>query len=500
MHANELPTPPAESLAHHRAYLRARLRGLGVAEANLDDAVQDVFEVLVRRIRDYDSRFSLRQWMAGVARKVARRHREHERRAPLMIDEARLPAATPDPEHAAARGEGLALLRRFLAGLDADRWAVFVLSEIEGLRGTEIAAELDLNLSTVYARLRAARHAFEAAAAAQRGPGRAWLEALLVGPSALFRRRGGAAFTTPLALGALLSVGLGVGLGARACHEPPPGAAQPRGAAPATVPSPPAASAGVARRAVDPARLLPARPGRGDEPPVADADGWFAGSSGSSEGPGAWSHRHVYKLAGAELMVRVEYHNDDDVPIQAVGWLDLDGLALVDGELDWPIDLAVDEDRAMHWRLRATRAGVVRAALGHGWTRDGEVHALHSFVHEGGALRPCRAHECARVIAAHEHTPGPRILVELRNDCDRALEIFEVPPGADLPPRDAPRHRLAAGERRDVEIDATMQLMHRDRHDEFGGSIAADTAGARFRFFGADCSSRSVDTPTPPRG
>jgi len=63
-----LPAPPVDGLARHQDYLRARLRGLGVSGANLDDAVQDVFEVLIRRIGDYDSRFSLRQWMAGVAR------------------------------------------------------------------------------------------------------------------------------------------------------------------------------------------------------------------------------------------------------------------------------------------------------------------------------------------------------------------------------------------------------------------------------------------------
>ncbi|MFY0533998.1 RNA polymerase sigma factor [Nannocystis pusilla] len=82
-------TPPSrpidllsEACARHEVYLRGRLRGLGVPEAGLDDAVQDVFEVLVRRIGAYDRRFSLRQWMAGVARKIARRHRERAQRAP----------------------------------------------------------------------------------------------------------------------------------------------------------------------------------------------------------------------------------------------------------------------------------------------------------------------------------------------------------------------------------------------------------------------------------
>lgn len=69
------PSPANETLkaacAQHERYLRGRLRGLGVSEAAFDDAVQDVFEVLVRRIGCYDSRYTLRQWMAGVARSLS---------------------------------------------------------------------------------------------------------------------------------------------------------------------------------------------------------------------------------------------------------------------------------------------------------------------------------------------------------------------------------------------------------------------------------------------
>lgn len=494
-----LPVAPAEGLARHHAYLRARLRGLGVAEAQLDDAVQDVYEVLVRRIGDYDSRFSLRQWMAGVARKVARRHREHERRAPLAIDEARLHASTIDPEHAAARQEGLEVLRRFLAGLDADRWAVFVLSEIEGLRGTEIAAELDVNLSTVYARLRTARQAFEAAAAVQRGSGRSWLGALLVGPSSLFRRSGSAAFTTPLALCAVATVGLGMTMGLRACAPPDPAAEVVQQAqTPTSKPSgTPIASAGIVGGAVDPARLVPASTGaRGA--PVADAEGWFPGGSGLSEGPGAWSTRLSYKLEGPELVIRVEYGNEGEVPVHTFGWIDqdsLDGLEVVGSAADRPIDLAVDEDRAMLWRLRATRAGVVRVSVGGGRARDdgGGSHGF-AFVNEGGVLRTCRKRECDRLRDSVDE-PGQRITVELRNDCGRGIDLFEAPRMVDQPPPDAPHHFLASDERRKVEIDSTMVLMRRDADGEFSGSIGTSTPGAVLRFFGPDCTYSIVGDP-----
>ena len=77
-----------EEAPNCEGFVRKRLRGLGVPARSLDDATQDVFEVLVRRIGDYDPERPLVPWMAGVARKVAKRHREWEqRRAPPPLPE-----------------------------------------------------------------------------------------------------------------------------------------------------------------------------------------------------------------------------------------------------------------------------------------------------------------------------------------------------------------------------------------------------------------------------
>ena len=156
----------------HAGFLRARLRSLGVEEARLDDAAQDVLEVLARRIDAYDRRFTVRQWMAGVARNVARRYRRHAVREPDALEAE--PAGLDDLERTALRREAVEALAQFLAELDGDRWAVFVLSEIEGLRGTEIAAELGVKLSTVYARLRSTQRAFDRALARRRARERRW--------------------------------------------------------------------------------------------------------------------------------------------------------------------------------------------------------------------------------------------------------------------------------------------------------------------------------------
>ena len=495
-----LPAPPVDGLARHQDYLRARLRGLGVSGANLDDAVQDVFEVLIRRIGDYDSRFSLRQWMAGVARKVARRHREHERCLPGPVDERTTAARTPDPEHTAARQQGLAVLQRFLADLDADRWAVFVLSEIEGLRGTEIAAELNVNLSTVYARLRTARQAFEAAAAAQRGPGRSWLGSLFAAPTALFRRTSEAAFTTPLVLVALGTVGLGAAVGTRSCAdvpEDPEQVAQPVGS---QTPRPglTAQPGGIRTRAADPARLVEDRPTR-DGPPVADARGWFDGGAGTSDGDAAWSHKIQYRLDGSDLFVRIEYSSDGDAATQWHGWIEPDGFDVVEGATDWPIELAVGEDRTLHWHLRANRPGVVHAPFFDGRVQrvDNGGH-LFRFVHERGQLRHCRDAECAtRVPSIQPYLSGTTIPVHLRNDCDQAIDIVLLPPQVEVVPPDAPVHHLVIGERLALEVDRALAFARRHEDGHIAGTIASDSPGAIIRFSGETCDHYSADSPKP---
>ena len=493
-----LAASPVDGLARHRDYLRARLRGLGVSEANLDDAVQDVFEVLVRRIGDYDSRFSLRQWMAGVARKVASRHREQDRRAPATVDESRIAARVPDPEHATARQEGLAVLQRFLAGLDRERWAVFVLSEIEGLRGTEIAAELDVNLSTVYARLRTARQAFEAAAAAQRGPGRSWLGGLFAAPSALFRRTGEAAFTTPLVLIALGTLGLGVALGTRGCIEGPDGSQEVAApverspAQPRVTPRP----AGIAARPVDPARVVDAWAAPAG-PPLPGASGWFDGGSGMTDGDAAWSQKITYRLEGSDLVVRIAYSSDGDLPTQQYGWLDLDGFDLAEGALEWPIDLVVGEDRVLVWRLHANREGVVQAPFSDGLTRGiGNGSRQFRFVHEQGALRHCQGIECAKQVASIQpYLSGTKVGVQLRNDCDRAIDVVLLPPGVEVVPPDAPVHHLVIGERLALEVDRALAFALRDQDGQIAGMVASDAEGAIIRFSGGSCEEYSASSP-----
>src|SRR6185437_8084289 len=140
------------------------LRRLGVPEASIDDAVQDVFVVVHRRLADFEGRSSLKTWVFGIALRVARDHaRTARRKGGLLPLDERIPDAAPDPAESLVRSEAVRELDRILGTLDEDKRAVFVLAEIEQMSAPEIAEALGVNVNTVYSRLRAARREVEAA-------------------------------------------------------------------------------------------------------------------------------------------------------------------------------------------------------------------------------------------------------------------------------------------------------------------------------------------------
>lgn len=147
--------------AHFRGVWRT-LHRLGVGRAQLDDAAQDVFVVVYRRLVEFDGR-SLRGWLYAIAVRVASdyRRRPWQRRSVPLTDV--VADSAPDPARASELGESVRLLHDLLAELPDEQRVVFVLGELEQLTAPEIAKALELNLNTVYSRQRAARARFEAA-------------------------------------------------------------------------------------------------------------------------------------------------------------------------------------------------------------------------------------------------------------------------------------------------------------------------------------------------
>jgi RNA polymerase sigma-70 factor (ECF subfamily) len=71
------------------------------------------------------------------------------------------PPPAPDPEWLTARKSAAELVADFIAGLSAKQREVFVLADVEGFSGPEIATMLAIPVTAVHARLRAARLKFE---------------------------------------------------------------------------------------------------------------------------------------------------------------------------------------------------------------------------------------------------------------------------------------------------------------------------------------------------
>jgi RNA polymerase sigma-70 factor (ECF subfamily) len=145
------------------AYVWRNLRRLGVSDAQLDDATQDVFLVVYRRLGDFESRSKIRTWIFGIVLRVASTYRRTaQRRRTEPLDE-RVVESARSTDDLTERAEAGRLLRRLLDELDDERRAVFVLAELEQMTAPEVAVALGLNLNTVYSRLRSARRDVNAA-------------------------------------------------------------------------------------------------------------------------------------------------------------------------------------------------------------------------------------------------------------------------------------------------------------------------------------------------
>lgn len=155
-----------ELYVEHFSFVWRNLRRLGVADAALSDAAQDVFLVVHRRLDDFEPRAAVRSWLYSIVVRVARQHRRGVRRKPSeALDEAtHCPvAAGLGPEQLAEQSEALQRLLSLLERLDEPKREAFVLSELENLTAPEIAAILGVNVNTIYARVRAARRELESA-------------------------------------------------------------------------------------------------------------------------------------------------------------------------------------------------------------------------------------------------------------------------------------------------------------------------------------------------
>lgn len=141
------------------AFVFRVLRSLGVHSHRLEDAAQDVFTVVHRKLGEFDGRSSIRTWLFGIARRVASDYRRSERRKwfGLVALPAELECQRASP-HASLEAQRAAdFVDDFLKSLSTEKREVFALAFMEEMPAAEVAQALGIPLNTAYSRIRTVR-------------------------------------------------------------------------------------------------------------------------------------------------------------------------------------------------------------------------------------------------------------------------------------------------------------------------------------------------------
>ena len=176
--ATEVAVPTfVEIYTAHFKFVWRTIRRLGVADSEIDDATQDVFLVVHRRLADFRADAPVRHWLFRIASRIARDHRRSQHRKdpkqhgfePVPEPDAVASAQGEGPAESAERAAAAELIREVLSELDDAKREVFILAELEQMTAPEIGQLLEIPINTVYSRLRTARREFEDALVRRRG-------------------------------------------------------------------------------------------------------------------------------------------------------------------------------------------------------------------------------------------------------------------------------------------------------------------------------------------
>ena len=141
----------------HAVLVGRTLRYLGVAEADLTDAAQEVFLVVNRRYGEFEGRAAVSTWIHAICVRVAMgSRRQHRRRREDVVPEPPDTSIEADQHANLERREDRRVLASVLDALDDDQREIIVLHEIERLPMRDVAEILGCPLQTAYTRRKAA--------------------------------------------------------------------------------------------------------------------------------------------------------------------------------------------------------------------------------------------------------------------------------------------------------------------------------------------------------
>lgn len=133
-------------------------------DVDADDLLQELFLVVLRKPEALAQADSPRAWLYGIAVKLAASRRRTVRvRRFLGLDSAEHVPAVDAPSRTLEQRDAQVKVGQALESLSEAKRQVFVLRELQGLAGEEIASALNIPIKTVFTRLFHARAEIEAA-------------------------------------------------------------------------------------------------------------------------------------------------------------------------------------------------------------------------------------------------------------------------------------------------------------------------------------------------
>ena len=169
--------PPLEIGAifkEHHSFVWRVLGHMGVAPGEQEDAMQEVFVVVHRRLAEYRDQDKMRAWLYAICSRIARdyRRRLFRRREQLSDTLPDTPLAASQVADVSNR-QALEVAKGWLQSLPKKQREVFLLYEVEQMPMAEVAVAVGCPLPTAYARLKKARERLLAQVARARFRGEA---------------------------------------------------------------------------------------------------------------------------------------------------------------------------------------------------------------------------------------------------------------------------------------------------------------------------------------
>jgi RNA polymerase sigma-70 factor (ECF subfamily) len=136
-----------------------RMLGPGASRADVEDLAQQIFLAVHKALPRFRGESKPSTWLYGIATRTVYRELRSRTRHRRMVGalEAAIATAAPPVEHPLDQRLELIRVWRCLLQIKPKKRVVFVLHEIEGLSGKEIARALQLPEGTVHTRLYHAR-------------------------------------------------------------------------------------------------------------------------------------------------------------------------------------------------------------------------------------------------------------------------------------------------------------------------------------------------------